>query len=56
LRGVFITVRYKVPLLASHERGKESSRVLAPDDLGVLGKESREMLGVRPPVASRVYS
>src|SRR5262249_57550932 len=33
LRRIFITVRHKVPLLAPHERGKEPTGILTPDDL-----------------------
>jgi len=41
LRRILITVRHKVPVLPLHQHGKESTGILASDDLGMLG-ESEE--------------
>jgi hypothetical protein len=38
MRGVFITVRDKMPALAAHQCRKEPTGVGRPDHLGVLGK------------------
>src|SRR5262252_7399467 len=39
LRNILITVGHKVPVLPLHQRGKESTGILTPDNLGVLGED-----------------